>query len=477
MPNYKAGKKISAGQKWYKSSYNGVRGCYKRFTATIANEYLGTFDDEKEAALAYDAKARELGKTRNLNFREDGVTRRVSSGRSVYRGVRPQNKKFDAKIGVGYKSEWLGLFDDEKDAALAYDRRARELGRHGSCNFDADGKFRDVGNPAAGHRRTRPAPRGPEAEGAECFERHESPGPAGAAPPGPEAVGWRVSVFWPGEDAWFPGTVRGFDGRRHRIAYDDGDVATRVLFSLAKPSRICLRSTTRTWARRASSATSRRSPRPPRRRGPRPSAGASPSSGPPRASRSRAPSTASTASATASATTTATSRPASFSRLAKPSRLRFRSSTRTCARRASSASRRRPRARSASRSSATARRRSSAATACTRAASGPTSRRAGARPPRARARARGSRSAARRAVWRRARRPTRTSAPREPAAHVPLPDVPGGDARGDHRLSTLRRRPGAPGRWARRRGSRTSTGRRSGRPRRRGWASSGRSRP
>ena len=183
MPNYKAGKKISAGQKWYKSSYYGVRGCYKRFTATIANEYLGTFDDEKEAALAYDAKARELGKTRNLNFREDGVTRRVSSGRSVYRGVRPQNKKFDAKIGVGYKSEWLGLFDDEKDAALAYDRRARELGRHGSCNFDADGKFREVGNPASAHRRTRPAPPGPEAEGAEPFERHESPGPAAAAPP------------------------------------------------------------------------------------------------------------------------------------------------------------------------------------------------------------------------------------------------------------------------------------------------------
>ena len=404
MPNYKAGKK------WHKSSYHGVRGCYKKFTAICCDEYLGSFDDEKEAALAYDAKARELGKTGFLNFREDGVTPRVSAGRSVYRGVRPQNKKFAAKVGVGYKSEYLGVFDDEKDAALAYDRRSRELGRHGSCNFDADGKFRDVGNPASGHRRTRPAPPGPKAEGAERFERHESPGPAAAAPPGPEAEGWRVSVFWPGEDAWFPGTVRGFDGRRHRVAYDDGDVATRVLFSLAKPSRICLRSTTRTCARRGSSASSRRSPRPPRRPGRRPSAGASPSSGPPRASRSRAPSTASTASATASGTTTATSRPASFSRLAKPSRLRFRSSTRTWARRASSASRRRPRARSASRSSATARRRSSAATACTRAASGPTSRRAGARPRPARARARGSRSAARRAGWRRARRPTRTSA-------------------------------------------------------------------
>lgn len=216
MPNYKAGKK------WYKSSYRGVRGCYKRFTVNVCGEYLGTFDDEKEAALAYDAKARELGKTKFLNFRADGVTRRVDVGRSVYRGVRPQNKKFDAKIGVGYKSEWLGTFEDEKDAALAYDRRARELGRHGSCNFDADGKFRDVGNPAAG--RKGPAPPGPEAEGAERFERHESPGPAAAAPPGPEAVGWRVSVFWPAEDAWFPGTVRGFDGRRHRVRYDDGDV-------------------------------------------------------------------------------------------------------------------------------------------------------------------------------------------------------------------------------------------------------------
>lgn len=44
------------------------------------------------------------------------------------------------------------------------------------------------------------------------------------AAPGPEAVGWRVSIFWPGEGAWFPGTVGAFDGERHRVDYDDGDV-------------------------------------------------------------------------------------------------------------------------------------------------------------------------------------------------------------------------------------------------------------
>ena len=63
------------------------------------------------------------------------------------------------------------------------------------------------------------------------FERLESPVPAAAAALGAEAVGWRVAVFWPAEGESFPGTVDGFDGERHRVRYDDGDVATRVLLS------------------------------------------------------------------------------------------------------------------------------------------------------------------------------------------------------------------------------------------------------
>ena len=40
------------------------------------------------------------------------------------------------------------------------------------------------------------------------------------------AVGRRVEIFWPLEDAFFPGTVASYDGAKHTVNYDDGDVET-----------------------------------------------------------------------------------------------------------------------------------------------------------------------------------------------------------------------------------------------------------
>ncbi|XBH92070.1 hypothetical protein VPH35_083283 [Triticum aestivum] len=47
---------------------------------------------------------------------------------------------------------------------------------------------------------------------------------AAAAPAG-EAVGRRLRVYWPLDDAWYEGTVDAYDGgsRRHRVKYDDGE--------------------------------------------------------------------------------------------------------------------------------------------------------------------------------------------------------------------------------------------------------------
>ena len=48
----------------------------------------------------------------------------------------------------------------------------------------------------------------------------------------PEAtLGWRVAVYWSGDDAWFRGHVSAFDassGELH-VEYDDGDRDTIVL--------------------------------------------------------------------------------------------------------------------------------------------------------------------------------------------------------------------------------------------------------
>ena len=103
--------------------------------------YLGgNFDTEIAAAKAVDVWLRENGRAAEANFDESGsFVPRVSTKSSKYRGVTWHKKanKWRAQIKVGGKSEWLGDFDDEAEAAKAYDTRARQLGY--PPNFDLNG--------------------------------------------------------------------------------------------------------------------------------------------------------------------------------------------------------------------------------------------------------------------------------------------------------------------------------------------------
>ena len=114
--------------------------------------YLGTFDDEVDAARAYDARARFLGELAKCNFPDDDGSAPMRNARarsSQYRGVHASpSGKFIASLSC--KSQMgmdgvdahnvihLGSFDDEVDAARAYDARARFLGKFAWCNFDDD---------------------------------------------------------------------------------------------------------------------------------------------------------------------------------------------------------------------------------------------------------------------------------------------------------------------------------------------------
>ena len=116
--------------------------------------YLGSFDDEVDAARAYDARARFLGKFAWCNFDDDhGPAPMKNESRaalsSQYRGVFAQPwGKFQAKLksktqigmeGVNADGQmYLGTFDDEDEAARAYDARARTLGLDDRCNFPDD---------------------------------------------------------------------------------------------------------------------------------------------------------------------------------------------------------------------------------------------------------------------------------------------------------------------------------------------------
>lgn len=92
--------------------------------------YLGTYDNEEDAAKAYNIKASELGGEfvflNDVNHEGFEIKKRKKS--SKYRGVivKP-NGKIHANIEKDGKGYFLGVFETEHDAARMYNFWAKDL--------------------------------------------------------------------------------------------------------------------------------------------------------------------------------------------------------------------------------------------------------------------------------------------------------------------------------------------------------------
>jgi hypothetical protein len=123
------------------------------------NRHLGCFEDEEEAAKAYDKVARaQHGETpqrfrMQLNFptkkehaAEEAKQQRwikCAEAGSKYRGVcwQKSSSKWEAAIRHDRKKHNLGCFEDEEEAARAYDRAATaHKGEKAQLNFPAEGE-------------------------------------------------------------------------------------------------------------------------------------------------------------------------------------------------------------------------------------------------------------------------------------------------------------------------------------------------
>jgi hypothetical protein len=138
----------------YDPEYRPSRPWIFVLTVRGRSVHVGGFASEYEAAIARDRAALHYYDEPELNFPEDArrlgpadletIRAEIHAERkkhtvSRYRGVILNNGRWSAKIYYDSASHFLGCFDTEEEAALAYDEVARRVrGAKAKLNFPAD---------------------------------------------------------------------------------------------------------------------------------------------------------------------------------------------------------------------------------------------------------------------------------------------------------------------------------------------------
>ncbi|MBI5915610.1 MAG: Pathogenesis-related transcriptional factor and ERF protein [Bacteroidetes bacterium] len=87
----------------------------------------------------------------NIIYRSRAVAsrKRKTSSKTGYTGVYPENQRFRAVISMNGKAMHIGMYDTPEEAAIAYNRKSREIyGDSGKLNVikrqKGDGSFEEV---------------------------------------------------------------------------------------------------------------------------------------------------------------------------------------------------------------------------------------------------------------------------------------------------------------------------------------------
>lgn len=134
-------RKHSSGCAVFQKNWKKTDGTYKTETIylhkLIAEKFMGK-DKTPQKNLVGTKNGNKLDcRLENIIYRSRAVAsrKRKTSSKLGYTGVYQENNRFRAVISINRKSVHIGMFSTPEEAALAYNKKSRELyGENGKIN-------------------------------------------------------------------------------------------------------------------------------------------------------------------------------------------------------------------------------------------------------------------------------------------------------------------------------------------------------
>jgi hypothetical protein len=135
-------RKHSSGCAVFQKTWKKADGGYKTETIylhkLIAEQFLTKYKTDSRNLVGTKNGNKLDCRLHNIVYRSRSVSsrKRKSSSKVGYTGVYQENNRYRAVISINRKSVHLGMFDTAEEAAMAYNRKSRELyGEDGKINI------------------------------------------------------------------------------------------------------------------------------------------------------------------------------------------------------------------------------------------------------------------------------------------------------------------------------------------------------